>query len=524
MHTRVRDYAIGIGAGLVALALRAALEPWLQGRLPFLLAFGGVTLAVWLVGAWPAIAAAVIGYFGSYAVVRGSLMPSGLFGGGYWVALLAYVLSSGAIIAFGVVIRGAHARLLEEIAVRRRAEEEAVRSQQALALEDRRKSEFLATLAHELRNPLAPIRSAVHVLGVTRGDEPAHARAIATIDRQVRHMVRLVDDLLDVSRIGRGHLELKRAPVDLETVMRAAVETAAPLVTANRHRLVTSLPAQPVRVDGDATRLTQVLANLLDNAAKYTSPGGRITVTLRAVDGGAEFVVEDDGIGIAPEMLPRVFEMFTRIEPGAQTSQPGLGIGLALSRRLAELHGGRLEASSAGVGQGSRFVLWLPRIDAASASSDVAAAEPTPVGGTDRTSQGDAPDLASRDPRSRRVLVVDDNVDAATAMAAMLELDGHRVATAFDGPTALELADRFEPEVALLDIGMPGMDGRELARRLAARPWAARLVLVAVTGWGQDSDRRLSAEAGFAHHLVKPADPDELRAVIASAGSASSPP
>ncbi|HUP06055.1 MAG TPA: ATP-binding protein [Caldimonas sp.] len=517
----MRNYAIGIGAGLIALALRAALEPWLHGHLPFLLAFGGVTLAVWLAGAGPAIVAAAIGYLGSNAVVAGQPIPSGLFGHGYGIALLAYVLSSGAIIAFGVVIRGAHARLLEEIAVRRRAEDEAVRSQQALALEDRRKSEFLATLAHELRNPLAPIGSAVHVLQGTLGDRPAQAETVAMIDRQVRHMVRLVDDLLDVSRIGRGHLQLKRAPVDLETVLRAAIETTAPLIAANRHRLMTSLATEPLWVDGDGTRLTQVLANLLDNAAKYTPPGGRITVALRAAGDRAEAVVEDDGVGIAPEMLPRVFEMFARIESAASPSQPGLGIGLALSRRLVELHGGSLEAASAGPGSGSRFILRLPRIDAPAPAVGIGLplrASRAPPASTEVS------DAGSSQMPSRRVLVVDDNVDAAMALAAMLELDGHHVRTAFDGVSALELAERFGPEVALLDIGMPGMDGCELARRLAARPWAGRLVLVAITGWGQDGDRRRSAEAGFAHHLVKPVDPPELAALLSTVSPSPSPP
>jgi signal transduction histidine kinase len=504
---RLRDYAIGIGAGLGALALRAALEPWLHGNLPFLLAFGGVTVAVWFAGAGPAVVAAAIGYFGSNLVLRGSALPSGLYGSGYALALFAYVLSSGAIIAFGVLIRGAHARLTDEIAVRRRAEDDAVRSQQALALADQRKNEFLATLAHELRNPLAPIRSAMQVL---RGADPAaRATALAMMDRQVRHMVRLVDDLLDVSRISRDALQLQRARLDLATVVHAAAEACAPTIAARGHRLETRLPAVAAWVDGDATRLTQVLANLLDNAAKYTPPGGRIGIEVRVDGEHAEVAVTDSGVGIASEMLPRVFDMFARVEPAAAASQGGLGIGLALSRRLVELHGGELVAQSAGPGQGSRFAWRLPRVPAP-VQARVAAPPAAPA-----VAPSPAPGPAPA--RSRRILVVDDNVDAAESLAAMLDLDGHRVRAVFDGPSALALAEEMQPEIALLDVGMPGMDGHELARRLGARPWARGLVLVAVTGWGQEGDRRRSAEAGFHHHLVKPVDPADLDAIIRAA-------
>jgi signal transduction histidine kinase len=498
MHGQVRDYAIGIGAALLALALRAALEPWLHGSLPFLLAFGGVTLAVWRAGAGPAIVAALIGYAGSNLVVRGEVIPEGIYGRGWGISIMAYALSSGAIIAFGVVIRAAHARLLAENEFRRRAEDEAIRSRQALALEDRRKSEFLATLAHELRNPLAPLRSALQVLRGPRAEAAARAQALAVMDRQLRHMVRLIDDLLDVSRISRDQVRLQRAPLDLAGVVRAALETAGPVIAAKHHRVELAWPDQAAWVDGDATRLTQILSNLLDNAAKYTPAGGRIAVALRAAGEAAEIVVEDDGVGIPPDKLPRVFDMFARVETEGAAPQAGLGIGLALARRLAELHAGTLVAQSAGPGRGSGFVLRLPRIAAPAAAATPAAA-PTSTGAL-----------------QRRILVVDDNVDAATAMAAMLELDGHRVEAAFDGASALDAADRFEPEVALLDIGMPGMDGHELARRLALRPWARALVLVAVTGWGQETDRRRSQDAGFAHHLVKPVDPADLAALLAA--------
>jgi signal transduction histidine kinase len=497
MNSEARDYAIGIGAALLALALRAALEPWLHGSLPFLLAFGAVTIAVWRAGAGPAVVAALIGYVGSNLVVRGEVIPEGLYGRGWSISLAAYALSSGAIIAFGVVIRGAHARLLAENEFRRRAEDEAIRSREALALEDRRKSEFLATLAHELRNPLAPLRSALQVLCGRGADAAGRAQALVVMDRQLRHMVRLIDDLLDVSRISRDQMRLQRAPLDVATVVRAALDTAEPVLAAKHHRVELAWPEEPAWVDGDATRLTQILSNLLDNAAKYTPPGGRIAVSLHVADDSAVVAVEDDGIGIPPDKLPRVFDMFARVEAEGTAPQTGLGIGLALARRLALLHGGTLVGESAGSGRGSRFVLRLPRI-------------PEPA----RAATPEAPSVEDAAPR--RILVVDDNVDAATAMAAMLEIDGHRVEAAFDGASALDAAERFEPEVALLDIGMPGMDGHELARRLAARPWAKRLVLVAVTGWGQETDRRRSEAAGFAHHLVKPVDPADLASLLAT--------
>jgi signal transduction histidine kinase len=496
MNGEARDYAIGIGAALLALGLRAALEPWLHGSLPFLLAFGGVTVAVWRAGAGPAIVAALIGYLGSNLVVRGEVIPEGLYGRGWGISLAAYALSSGAIIAFGVVIRGAHARLLAENEFRRRAEDEAIRSRQALALEDRRKSEFLATLAHELRNPLAPLRSALQVLR-SGADAAGRAQALAVMDRQLRHMVRLIDDLLDVSRISRDQMHLQRAPLDVGTVVRAALETAEPVLAAKHHHVELTWPEEPAWVDGDATRLTQILSNLLDNSAKYTAPGGRIAVALHAAVDAVVVAVDDDGIGIPADKLPRVFDMFARVETEGAAPQAGLGIGLALARRLAQLHGGTLAAESAGPGRGSRFVLRLPRIAAPAHAVPPAA-------------------LSVVDTSPRRILVVDDNVDAATAMAAMLEIDGHRVEAAIDGASALDAAERFEPEVALLDIGMPGMDGHELARRLAARPWAKGLVLVAVTGWGQDTDRRRSEAAGFAHHLVKPVDPGDLTSLLAA--------
>ena len=506
---RARGYAIGIVAALVALAMRAAVEPWLHGGLPYLLAFGGVAVALWGGGTGPAIAAAVIGYVGSNLVVHGDWsFGMATLGRGYPMALVGYSFSCLALIGFGAAIRRSQDRLLLEIDERRRAEEAARRSEQALLEVDRRRNEFIATLAHELRNPLAPIRNSLEILRRAGPEGAARERALGVMERQVTHMVRLIDDLIDVGRIGRGEIQLRRGPVELASVVHAACETCEPLVGAKAHRLEVELPERAVTVDGDPARLTQVLANLLDNAAKYTPAGGRLAVRVHAVDGAVEIEVTDSGIGIAPHMLPHVFEMFTRVEHGADAAPPGLGIGLALSRRLVELHGGSLDAESAGEGRGSRFVVRLPQPSGPARVQGRAAP---------RSEAPAAPATTLPTGAPLRILVVDDNVDAATSLRAILELDGHDVRAAHDGRAALALADDLRPQLALLDIGMPGMDGCELAAHLKRRPWADRLVLVAVTGWGHEADRRRSAEAGFARHLVKPVEPSDLATLVASA-------
>jgi signal transduction histidine kinase/CheY-like chemotaxis protein len=367
---------------------------------------------------------------------------------------------------------------------------------------DRRKDEFLATLAHELRNPLAPIRNAVHLLksGNLTEDNVRAAREI--IDRQVHHMVRLVDDLLDVSRITLGQVNLRNERVGLRRVIEDAIEAASPAIEAGKHRLVVDVPATVVHLEGDGTRLSQVFQNLLDNAAKYTPPGG--TITLRAEQRGERIVVSvrDTGIGIAPEAKARVFELFTRVHPNDRIKTSGLGIGLSLARKLIELHMGDIEVRSEGAGMGSEFVVTLP----------VAVSAPMPMNdhGTTR--------LAT-DTR-RRVMVVDDNRDAAESLGMLLEMENCTVSVAFDGLQALAAVDEFRPDIVLLDIGMPGMDGYELARRMRATARGTELVLVALTGWGQADDKRRAMDAGFNEHLTKPVDPDLLARVITFGHSA----
>jgi len=371
------------------------------------------------------------------------------------------------------------------------------RAEAALGEAARRKDEFLATLAHELRNPLAPIRNAVRVLKGKGQPDPELAWCRDVIDRQVAHMARLLEDLLDVSRVSREKLELRRERIDLAGVIAAAVETSRPLVEEGRHDLAVDLPAEPVWLDADPVRLAQVFANLLNNAAKYTPPGGRIALAATARDGEVAVAVRDTGIGIAADVLPRLFEIFAQARPALELAQGGLGIGLALVKGLVELHGGRVAASSAGPGTGSEFVVRLP-----------VAAPPA-----DRP----APDLEPDRPAGRKVVVADDNRDAADSLAMLLGLLGHDVRTARDGVEAVEVAEAFRPEVILLDIGMPRLDGYGACRRIRAQSWGGGVFLVALTGWGQEEDKRRAAEAGFDAHLVKPADPARLDALLRGA-------
>ncbi|QJR10089.1 Sensor histidine kinase RcsC [Usitatibacter rugosus] len=370
-----------------------------------------------------------------------------------------------------------------------------VRAREALREADRRKDEFIATLSHELRNPLAPLRNSLHLLGMARDSNPAAQRVHEVMERQVNHLVRLVDDLLEMSRISRGTLELRREPVDLASIVRNAVETADPLMQAGGHRLDLKLPEAPVMLDADPVRLGQVLGNVLNNAAKYTEPGGKIDVEARVDDGVVQVSVRDNGAGIAPEERERIFDMFTR-GTGRQ-SVGGLGIGLALARQLMKLHGGTIEASSEGLGRGSEFRVRLPVLDHALAA------------------ESSAPNLA-QGLEGKRVLVVDDNRDAGDSLAMILRMLGCDVRVAGEGPEALEVLKSFAAEVVLLDIGMPGMDGYQVAREIHRNAGGSRPVIIALTGWGQEQDRLKAREAGFDHHLVKPAEIGPLQELLAS--------
>jgi PAS domain S-box-containing protein len=365
---------------------------------------------------------------------------------------------------------------------------------------DRRKDEFLATLAHELRNPLAPLRSSVQLLRHNDSPSPELQRATDVIDRQVHQLVRLVDDLLDVSRITLDKLELRKEQVTLARVVQAAVEASRPLIEKCGHELTVTLPPEPVDLDADLTRLAQVFLNLLNNAAKYTEPGGHILLAAEREGGDVVVIVKDSGIGIAADMLPRVFEMFVQVDQSLDRSQGGLGIGLTLVKRLVQLHGGSIEARSEGPGKGSEFVVRLPVAIESSPGAH-------PVNG-----EGEQPAPIPR----HRILVVDDNRDAAEMLAELLELMGNDLRTAHDGVEAVEVAGEFRPDVVLLDIGLPKMNGYEVAEKIREQPWGKAMVLVALTGWGQEEDRRRSREAGFDHHLIKPVEPDALLKLLTS--------
>ena len=364
----------------------------------------------------------------------------------------------------------------------------------------RRKDDFLATLSHELRNPLAPIRAGIHILRLPDGPSRA-TTVLPMMERQLRHLTRLLDDLLDVSRIARGKFELKVEPVDLAEAVQAAVEANRPIIEQMRHELTVSLPPEPVPLDADAVRLAQVFSNLLNNAAKYTPPGGRIVLQASRNGGVVDVAVIDNGIGIPRDQLDSIFDMFTQIEGHASHSQGGLGIGLALVRGLVALHGGALEVKSEGAGQGSEFRVRLPL-----------GTTPVSVRSNGRPER--------RRTERLRVLVVDDNPDVATTLSTVATLLGHEVRVAYDGEKALQLAEEFRPQTVLLDLGMPGMTGFDVARRLRSEPWGKDINLIAVTGWGQEEDRRESQAAGFDGHLVKPVDPDTLVQLLGDLRSA----
>jgi PAS domain S-box-containing protein len=369
-------------------------------------------------------------------------------------------------------------------------------TERALIEADRRKDEFLATLAHELRNPLAPIRNAVRILDADAADERQRKWGREVIARQVQRMSLLLDDLLDVARITRGQLELKKDYVDLKAVVNVAVETARPLLDAKQHQLTVNLPADDVRLEADPLRLSQVIGNLLTNAAKYTDPGGEVVLTARMSGTELLISIRDTGIGLSPESIPALFNMFSQVNSAIDRAEGGLGIGLALVKGLVGLHGGRVEVRSEGLGRGSEFIVRLPQSVLAP-----------------RTAERDevATDAANAEAvRRARVLVVDDNRDAAESLAMVLRFAGYDASIAFGGAEALETAARERPRAAIVDVGMPGMSGHEVARRMRLEAWGRNAVLIALTGWGQDQDKQAAIAAGFNLHLTKPLDPEAV--------------
>lgn len=378
-------------------------------------------------------------------------------------------------------------------------------AQDALTDADRRKDEFLATLAHELRNPLSPIRNALHIMRTAPTGEKAE-ELVAMMDRQVTHLVRLIDDLLDVSRLGQGKIDLRRERITLQRAVEDAIEASRPLIESGKHSLTVNLPDEPFWINADLTRMAQIISNLLNNAAKYTRQGGHINATVRKEDAYAVLSITDNGVGIPADMLPKVFELFTQVDRNLDRSQGGLGIGLALVKQLLEMHDGKIEAASLGIDKGSTFTVRLP----------LAAA--TEVDMNDKNSISEAACSATSE-ASLRVLVVDDNAPSAQTIGWMIELDGHQYKLAHNGAEALAIAEAFSPDAILLDIGLPGMNGYDVCRKLREDPRFKDTLLVAQTGWGQERDRQLAKEAGFDHHLVKPVSLEHLSKLLANVTS-----
>jgi signal transduction histidine kinase/ActR/RegA family two-component response regulator len=401
-------------------------------------------------------------------------------GAARWMAYKVLTLpdASGRPIAFATVS--------QDMTERKRMEDDLRKLAADLSEADRRKNQFLAMLSHELRNPLAPVSNAVGALRLGMRDPEAVQSASEMLERQVRQLARLVDDLLDMSRITRGRIELRKERVELARVIDQAVETVRAMFTSMNHELTLTVPEESLVLEADAARLIQVLGNLLSNAAKFTDRGGRISLTVENDGDHAVVRVTDNGIGIANDDLPRLFEMFAQVETSLERSRDGLGIGLTLVKTLVEMHGGTVEARSDGPGRGSEFTIRLPVVT-----------ESSRAGG-------------------RRILIVDDNEDGAESLAMLLQLGGHETCDVRDGTAALEVAERWRPDAVLLDIGLPGLNGYEVCRRIRQKPWGKSMLLVALTGWGQEEDRLRSKEAGFDTHMVKPVDPDVLLKLVAS--------
>jgi signal transduction histidine kinase len=500
----LRALGYGLGFALGAVLLQHLMRPLVGDKVPFVFFLPAVGVAaMW----WGWRAAIVV-------VLAGALNAA------YWFApvgqfrvdesaaryaLLGFLFSGTVLLALGARVNHlrrradeAESRLAQQLHELQWLHALSHEQQNRLREADRRKDEFLATLAHELRNPLAPIRQAAMITRSEAATEAQKRRSQDIIERQVRHMALLLDDLLDVSRITRGKLELRREPTPLSVMVEATVEAARPLLEARRQTLRVELPDPDLWLDADPMRVEQVLSNLLGNAAKYGKPDGTVSLVARRDRGVAVIEVRDDGIGIPPDALESVFEMFTQLPRTDGRGAGGLGIGLALSRGLAVLHGGNLVAHSDGPNQGSTFTLTLP-LDTLAEHTGPA---PVPVPGR----VAGAP---------RRILVADDNHDAAETLAEMLRMGGHEVTVAFDGTQALDRFRAVRPDVALLDIGMPGLTGNEVAQAIRALPEGRDAMLVAVTGWGQDRDREATGQAGFDHHLTKPVDPQRLGELLA---------
>jgi signal transduction histidine kinase len=478
-----KRYSIAVAAVLTATFVRSLLDPWMGDAAPHACFLVATTFVAWRCGLGPALISIVLG---ALAATYFFVQPRGT---------LIHIAEADSRISLGssLVVSLAISLLSESL---RTVAAENARLYALARQADRRKDEFLAMLSHELRNPLVPIRNALFVLKAKGTLDPDLLAARELMQVQIEHLVRMVDDLLDVSRVSRGVIELRREPTLLAEVIRPAVDIAQPLIAEKEQRLTLSLTAQPVYANADRIRLTQALANLLNNAARYTEQGGQIWLATEVKDGTFILRVRDSGIGIEPDMLEKIFDLFQQGHSAGTYAQGGLGIGLTLARNLIEMHGGSVEATSPGLGQGSEFIVRLPTTSVPQASRRLPARTAEPAAG-------------------RRVLVVDDSQPSAESMARVLRLLGHDVQVSFDAASALEQARTFRPEVVLSDVSLPGMDGYRLATELRRMPGLGAVMLVAVTGHGQSEDRKRALESGFDLHMLKPINPDELAQLLA---------
>lgn len=477
-------YLLVLALVLLAHLLRLLIAP-IDGGVQYVTFFPAVALAAVIGGLWAGLFAALIGV----TLATFSFWPP--YGSLVFELDRHMVVSNLVFLVDAVVVSSA-------IEAMHRFYRRYMIAERKLREEGARKNEFLAVLAHELRNPLAPIGNAVEILKLRASPDPAAEAARDIIDRQVQHLVRLVDDLLDLSRITRGRLELRRERVALAAVVERALEASRPAIERARQTLTVTLPPEPLYLDADPVRLAQVLVNLLNNACRYTAEGGRIALSAERDGAELRVKVSDNGRGIVPEHLPHLFEPFSRVDNSLDRSQGGLGIGLSLAQRLVAMHGGEIEARSDGAGRGSELTVRLPVL------ADTPGTPPAPAErGADRLDAGG------------RVLVADDNPDAVASLALLLRARRYQVQTACDGQAAVEAAARWRPDAVVLDIGMPKLDGHEACRRIRQQPWGRDMLIIALTGWGTDEDRRKTAEAGFDAHLVKPVEPSVLTGLLA---------
>lgn len=503
----MRHYCIAIFSTIAATQTRLWISPWVESHVPFGTYMIAVVLTAWLAGTGPAIVALVCGIFAAATYIIPPANSVMISDPGAILSLIIYGMVGVVTICLFDITSRQHNLTRGQLKQIRKLTSE-------LRTSDKHKDEFLALLAHELRNPLAPIRSGLILLQKEDLPEQEHSRVLKTICRQLQQLVRIVDDLLDVSRFVHGQILLECQPIDLRESVETAIEQAQPDFKERKHEVQLLMPAQPVPVHGDRIRIVQIVTNLLTNASKYTPRQGRIQILLELAKDEAVLTVTDNGIGITGEMQQHIFELFARSDAAIRRDHGGLGLGLPIAKQFAHMHGGTLRAYSEGADMGSRFVLSLPLISSSLLQLPVLEDDLLSISTSSCSETVEKYDTVQLDPQKPRVMIVDDNVDAADTLATLLGFEGYEAICVYDGFQALKRVSEFRPDIVLLDIGLPGMDGYEVARRLREEFILQPLMLIAVTGWGGEEDLRKSQQAGIDHHLVKPVNPEELVRVM----------